>query len=252
MDLRQISPDQVVFWQWGFLSINATILFTWALMAILVLGSWLITRKLETGSSVPRWQNLLEVLVSFMRDQIRNIAQDEPRPYLPFIGSLFLFIGIANLFMLFPWYIPPTASLSTTTALALCVFVAVPAYGIADLGFTAYFRRYIRPTALMLPFNVIGEFSRTLALAVRLFGNIMSGTKIVAILLAVIPFVLPVVMQLLGILTGLLQAYIFGVLATVYIASARRARGEKGRGKGEENTEVERTKSSESNRKGDG
>jgi F-type H+-transporting ATPase subunit a len=230
MGLRQITPDQVVIWEWGFLTVNATILFTWGIMAVLVLGSWAITRSLETGPAIPRWQNLLEVLVSFMRDQIRNVSQDEPGPYLPFVGSLFLFIGVANVFTIFPWYVPPTASLSSTAALALCVFVAVPAYGIAGLGLADYMRRYIRPTPLMLPFNIIGEFSRTLALAVRLFGNIMSGTKIVAILLAVIPFFFPVLMQILGLLTGLLQAYIFGILATVYIASAKRVTHGKGKG----------------------
>lgn len=223
MGLEKISPDQVLFWQWGFLKINATIAFTWGLMALLVLSSWAITRNLSTGASIPRWQNLLEAVVSFMRDQIADVSRDEPRQYLPFIGSLFLFIGIANIFTIFPWYVPPTASLSTTAALALCVFFAVPGFGIAQVGVAGYMRHYIRPSPFMLPFNIIGELSRTLALAVRLFGNIMSGAKIVGILLAVIPFFLPVVMQLLGLLTGIIQAYIFGILATVYVASAQRA-----------------------------
>ena len=117
-------------------------------------------------------------------------------------------------------YEPPTGSLSTTTALAICVFIAVPLYGIKEQGLGGYLRSYLEPTPIMLPFNVISEFSRTLALAIRLFGNIMSGTMILAILLTVTPFIFPVVMSALGLLTGMLQAYIFSILATVYIAAA--------------------------------
>jgi F-type H+-transporting ATPase subunit a len=124
-----------------------------------------------------------------------------------------------------PGYRPPTGSLSTTTALAIAVFVAVPLFGVAEQGFAAYLRRYVRPTWLMLPFNIIGELSRTLALAVRLYGNIMSGTVIVGILVSLAPFFFPIVMELLGLVTGLIQAYIFAVLAMVYIASATSAQG---------------------------
>ena len=227
MQLRDISPDQVVFWQWGWISLNATIVFTWGVMVLMVLGSWLITRRLSSGPEISRWQNLLEVLVGGMRNQIQDIAQEDPDSYLHFIGTLFLFILISNLLFVVPWYVAPTASLSTTAALAICVFVAVPVYGILSRGVLGYLKQYVRPTPLMLPFNVIGELSRTLALAVRLFGNIMSGMKIAAILLAVIPFIFPVVMQALGLLTGTIQAYIFAVLAMVYIASATRVRKEK-------------------------
>ncbi len=119
-----------------------------------------------------------------------------------------------------PGYHPPTGSLSTTTALAVCVFVAVPLYGIAERGLLGYLKNYVQPTPFMLPFNIIGELSRTLALAIRLYGNAMSGAVIVGILISVAPFVFPIVMRLLGLLTGLIQAYIFAVLAMVYIASA--------------------------------
>ena len=167
-----------------------------------------------------RWQNLLEVIVTGMRDQIREVSRQDPGPYLPFIGTLFLFVATCNLLAIVPGYIPPTSSLSTATALALSVFVAVPLFGITQQGLAPYFRRYLRPTILMLPFNIIGELSRTIALAVRLYGNIMSGTVIVAILLSFVPFFVPVLMRLLGLLTGMIQAYIFAVLAMVYIASA--------------------------------
>ena len=224
MRLKDISPDTVVFWQWGWVSLNATIVFTWAVMGLLVIITLLGTIKLTSETRFSRWQNLLEVLVTGMRDQIAEISQEKPRRYLPFVGTLFLFIALSNLLTLIPGFVPPTASLSTTAALAILVFVAVPVYGIIDQGLGGYLRHYIRPTPLMLPFHVMGELSRTLALAVRLFGNIMSGTKIAAILLVVTPLFFPILMQLLGLLTGLIQAYIFAVLAMVYIASATQAR----------------------------
>jgi len=218
----EISPDQIVVWRLGPLELNATILFTWLVMALLVLVSHLITRRLATGEELSRWQNLLEVIVVGMRDQIRDVTHTEPGRYLPFVGTLFLFIATSNILAVVPGFEPPTGSLSTTTALALCVLVAVPVYAIAERGVLGYLRGYVQPTPFMLPFNVIGELSRTLALAVRLYGNIMSGTVVVAILISIAPFFFPVLMQLLGLLTGLIQAYIFAVLAMVYIASAAR------------------------------
>ncbi len=224
MRISDISPDQVVYWQWGPVAISATLVFTWGVMLLLVLGSWLVTRKLShEDTRIPRWQNLLEILVGGIREQIRQAGQSKPGPFVPFIGTLFLFIAVSNVLMIFPGFMAPTGSLSTTAALAGCVFFAVPIYGISQRGAGTYLRQYIEPTPFMLPFNIIGELSRTLALAVRLFGNIMSGTKIAAILLAVIPFLFPAVMNVLGLLTGLIQAYIFAILAMVYIASANRS-----------------------------
>lgn len=221
-----ISPDQVVYVSWRWATLNATIAFTWGAMLLMTTGAWLATRRLTTGPEIPRWQNLLEVVVGGMRRQMREIARGDPGPYLPFVGTIFLFILVSNVLMIVPGWQPPTGSLSTTAALAAMVFVAVPAYGIAQRGPGRYFKRYITPSPLMLPFNIIADLSRTLALAVRLFGNIMSGTKIVAILVAIAPLVFPVLMQLLGLLTGVVQAYIFAVLAMVYIASASRPHDE--------------------------
>lgn len=215
-----ISPDSTVLWQWGSLHLNATIVFTWLVMLILVVGSWLITRRLSTDANIPRWQNLLEVVVTGMRDQVRLVSGHDPGAYLAFIGTLFLFILSSNLLAIVPGFMPPTGSLSTTTALAISVFVAVPVFAIAHDGLGTYLKQYLQPTPLMLPFNIIAELSRTIALAVRLYGNIMSGTLIVGILLSLTPFFFPVVMQLLGLITGAIQAYIFAILAMVYIASA--------------------------------
>ena len=217
-----LSPDQIIYWQMGFLKLNATIAFTWLVMLVLVVGSTLVTRKLSTHLERPRWQNLLEVLVITINKQIEEVGLSQPHRYLSFLGSLFLFIAASALGTMIPGFEPPTGSLSTTTALALCVLVAVPLFGIQQQGIGGYLSSYTKPTMIMLPFNIISEVSRTLALAVRLFGNMMSGAMIIAILLTITPFLFPVVMTLLGLLTGIVQAYIFFVLATVYIAAAIR------------------------------
>ncbi len=214
------SPDDLIFWQYGFLKLNATIVYTWGLMLILVVGSKMITDKLSAGPERSRWQNLLEVVVIAIHKHIEDVGLRRPRVYIGFIGTLFLFVAVASLFTIVPGYEPPTGSLSTTAALAICVFFAVPVYGIREQGLARYLRSYLEPTPIMLPFNIIGEFSRTLALAVRLFGNMMSGTMILAILLTITPFIFPIVMSVLGLLTGLVQAYIFSILATVYIAAS--------------------------------
>jgi len=216
----RLTSDQLILWQYGFVELNATIVTTWGLMLLLSASAWLITRRLTSEVNTSRWQSALEILITGIDEQIKEVGLAVPQRYLPFIGTLFLFIATANLFTILPLYEPPTGSLSTTTALALCVFVAVPLFGIGRQGWRRYLRSYLEPTLLMLPFNLISEASRTLALAIRLFGNMMSGTMIIAILLTITPFIFPVAMSALGLLTGLVQAYIFCVLATVYIAAA--------------------------------
>jgi F-type H+-transporting ATPase subunit a len=219
-----LSPDEVVFWQYGFLKLNATIAFTWGLMLVMAFGAYLITRGLSTELKRSRWQNLLEIIVTAILKQIKEVGLRQPEKYLGFLGTLFLFVAVASLSTIIPYYEPPTGSLSTTMALALCVFVAVPLFGIEDQGIRGYLKSYIEPTVIMLPFNLISELSRTLALAVRLFGNMMSGAMIIAILLTITPFIFPVVMAVLGLLTGMVQAYIFSILAAVYIAAATQIR----------------------------
>jgi len=220
----RLSPDEMIFWQHGFLKLNGTIVFTWALMFVLAVGSKVVTRKLSTDLKRSRWQNLLEIVVTGIEKQIEDVGLPHPEKYIGFLGTLFLFVAMANLFTVIPGYEPPTGSLSTTVALALCVFVAVPLFGIKNQGMGGYLKSYVEPTVIMLPFNIISELSRTLALAVRLFGNMMSGAMIIAILLTITPFVFPIVMTALGLLTGMVQAYIFSILAAVYIAAATRAR----------------------------
>jgi len=219
-----LSSDDLVYWQYGFFKLNATIVTTWGLMLALTLCAKLITHDLADEVRVSRWQSLLEIVVTNIRQQIEEVGLRQPEKYLGFLGTLFLFIAVSNLCTIFPGYEPPTGSLSTTAALALCVFAAVPLFGIAESGMGAYLKSYLEPTVVMLPFNIISELSRTLALAIRLFGNMMSGTMILGILLTITPFIFPIVMSLLGLLTGMVQAYIFSILATVYIAAATRVR----------------------------
>jgi F-type H+-transporting ATPase subunit a len=214
----------MIFWQHGVFKLNATLVFTWGLMLLLAVGAKLITRNLSTDLKRSRWQNLLEIVVAGIQKQIEEVGLGQPRKYLGFLGTLFLFVAAASLCTVIPGYQPPTGSLSTTAALALCVLVAVPFFGIAEQGVGNYLKSYVQPTFIMLPFNIISEISRTLALAVRLFGNMMSGAMIIGILLTITPFIFPIIMTMLGLLTGVVQAYIFSILAAVYIAAATRVR----------------------------
>ncbi|MDB5337255.1 MAG: synthase subunit [Planctomycetaceae bacterium] len=220
----RLSGDELIFWQYEWVKLNGTIASTWGVILFLTMGSLLITRHLTSDITISRWQCFLEILVTGIVKQIEEVGLRQPQKYLGFIGTLFLFIAGANLGTIIPWFEPPTGSLSTTAALAICVFIAVPMYGIADDGLLNYLKSYLKPTFIMLPFNIIGEVSRTLALAIRLFGNMMSGAMIVGILLTIAPLILPMLMTALGLLTGMVQAYIFSILATVYIAAATRTR----------------------------
>ena len=215
-----LSSDQQVLWHHGFADLNVTVVTTWILMIAMALGAKLITRSLKTEGVISRWQGALEIVVTSIARQIKEVGLNRAQEYLPFLGTLFLFVAVSSLCTVIPGFAPPTGSLSTTAALALCVFFAVPYFGIKERGLSGYLKSYTEPTLLMLPFNIISELSRTLALAVRLFGNMMSGTMIVAILLTITPLLFPLVMTALGLLTGMVQAYIFSILAAVYIAAA--------------------------------
>lgn len=219
----EITPDQHVFWQWGVITVNATIVWTWVVMALLVAGSWLLTRNIRTSGPPTRGQHVLEAIVSLILGQIRDIGGRSPEPFLAFCGTLFLFIVVSNILSIVPGYHPPTSSLSTTTALALCVFIAVPVFGIREQGLRGYLRHYAAPSVFMVPLTFIGEVSRTVALALRLFGNMMSGVVMAAIFVSLTPLFFPAVLQAFGLVVGVIQAYIFSVLATVYIASATQA-----------------------------
>lgn len=216
----QLTPDTLIYFQIGAVEFNATIVNTWIIMALMTGLSALATRRLRPDVPPNRWRTLLEVIVQGIASQIREIAPGPTSHVLYFAGTLFLFILVSNLLTVVPGFHTPTASLSTTTALATVVLLAVPIFGISRLGLVNYLKSYAKPTPIMLPLNIVGEVSRGISLAIRLYGNIMSGAVIVAILLSIAPFFFPVLMDMLGLLTGVIQAYIFAILATVYIASA--------------------------------
>jgi F-type H+-transporting ATPase subunit a len=188
----------------------------------------LLTRRLSSGATVSRRQTIIEAIVTTIHGQIKEVTPHQPKGLLPFLGTLFLFIAVSNTLSVVPGFHAPTGSLSTTTAFALLVFVAVPAYGISRMGLRTYLSHYLKPSFFMLPFNIMGDLSRTLALAVRLFGNVMSSHMIGAILLLIAPLFFPVLMQLLGLLTGFVQAYIFAILAAVYIGAAMEIQSKSG------------------------
>lgn len=217
----KITPDQIVYFKWQWFTLNATIVFTWVVIVLLVIISLLATRKLSSEFAMSSWQNFMEVIVGDIRQQIQDATgQEDVSRYIPFIGTLFLFIALSNLLVIVPGYHPPTGSLSTTGALAFCVFLSVPIFAIQKIGLKNYLKTYVQPTPIMLPFKIIENFTRTLAMAIRLFGNIMSGTMIAAILLSIAPFFFPILIDILGLITGIVQAYILSILALVYIISA--------------------------------
>jgi F-type H+-transporting ATPase subunit a len=222
-----ITPDHVILWQWGPVHLNATIAYTWAVMLLLTLAAWAATRKLRLDGPRSRWQNAMEATVTEIRGQIREVSgRDRSDDYLPFIGTLFLFIAVSNELHIVPGWHAPTGSLSTTVALALCVAVSVPLFGIRNAGLKTYLHHYLSPVFFMAPIHMVSEVSRTIALAVRLFGNMMSGSMVVAMLLVIAPLFVPVLIQVLDLIIGLIQAYIFSILAMVYIAAAIRREGE--------------------------
>jgi F-type H+-transporting ATPase subunit a len=216
----ELSTDSHILWEGYGLNLNLTLVYSWVVMVILTGGSWLVTRRIVVSGPKPRWQNALEILVIGIRDTIREIWPTDPARFVPFVGTLFLYISGSSILGIVPGFAPPTGSLSTTAALAFCVFLAVPFYGVIYRGIGGYLAGYLKPTPLMLPFHLIGEVSRTVALAVRLFGNMMSGLVLLGVLAIVAPLFFPVLVNALGLLIGQIQAYIFAVLATVYLASA--------------------------------
>ena len=202
----------------GPVAISEAVVTTWVIMAVLIGGSALLTRRL---SLVPGpLQATLELLVETVDAQIRDTMQAEPGPYRAFIGTLFLFIFVANGSTLIPGADPPTARLETDMALALLVFIAVIGFGIRAGGVTGYLKTFATPTVLMIPLNVIESVTRSFSMFVRLFGNVMSGVFVIAIVMSLAGLLVPIPLMALDLLTGAVQAYIFAVLAMVFISAA--------------------------------
>jgi F-type H+-transporting ATPase subunit a len=197
--------------------ISETVITTWGVMAFLFLVSWPVTRRMR--ESPDPWQTVLEGVVSAIEDTIAAVTPQYAGRLLPFVGTLWVFLAVANLVGILPGLHGPTADLSTTAALAVLVFLSVHWYGIRIHGLRIYLRHYVEPNPIMLPFHIISEISRTVALAVRLFGNIFSLEMAAVLVLLVAGFLVPVPVLMLHIVEALVQAYIFGMLALIYIAS---------------------------------
>ena len=200
----------------GPLQITATVITTWVIMSGLWLAGWLLTRRiaLEPGAL----QTAAEGVVGAIDETIRAVAPHEARLLLPFIGSLWIFLVIANLCGLIPGVHSPTRDLSATSALAVLVFLSVYWFGVRSSGLKAYLRHYLSPSPILLPFHVISEITRTVSLAVRLFGNMMSLEMAAMMVLLVAGFLAPIPILMLHIVEALVQAYIFGMLALIYVA----------------------------------
>lgn len=202
----------------GPAAVTEPVIVTWGLMGVLALGAYLATRKLTLTSS--RRQTVLELIVTTIEWQIRETVHAAPRPYLPLIGTIFLFILAANWSVLIPGLEPPTAHIETDAALALIVFFAVIYFGIRARGVGGYLKTFAEPTIFMIPLNIVEHFTRIFSLIVRLFGNVMSGVFVVGIILSLAGLLLPIPLMALDLLTGTVQAYIFAVLAMVFIGNA--------------------------------
>ena len=208
---------KVVF-RLGPVPITAPVVTTWGLMAALAVGGWLATRALSV-TPTPR-QTVLEMIIIAIEDQIQATIRAAPKPYVAMIGTLFLFILAANWSSLVPGVEPPTAHIETDAALGLIVFFAILYFGIRRRGLGGYLKTFAEPTFFMIPLNIVETFTRTFSLIVRLFGNVMSGVFIVGIVLSLAGLLVPIPLMALGLLTGAVQAYIFTVLAMVFIGSA--------------------------------
>jgi F-type H+-transporting ATPase subunit a len=212
----------VVVLRLGPVEVTSTVLYSLVVSAVLIAFALAVRFSLSRRPS--GWQVAAEFVVEHLEGVMRDMFERDPRPYTPLVVTLALFIGTANLLGLVPGMRAPTADFSTTAALAVLVFLAVPLYGIRAQGVRGYFRHYLEPTPLLLPLEVVTEFSRTLALAVRLFGNIVSEELVLAVLLTIAGLLVPVPLMMLAVLTGVVQAYIFAVLTVVYLSAAVRTR----------------------------
>lgn len=216
MDGSPLAPD--ILFHLGPVPISRAVVTTWAIMALLaaVLFMAFGRRTAKSGAL----QAALEIVVLTIADQLRQILGRDPWPYMPLLGSMFLFLCLANLAAVFPGASPPTGHIETPAALALIVFLSVHFYGVTRRGAGRYLRHYLEPSPFLLPLNLLAEVTRTFSLMIRLFGNMMSHEFVIAIVVFLAGLLVPIPFLLLGILIGIIQAYIFTVLATVYIAAA--------------------------------
>lgn len=217
--MTQASPlATAVVFQLGPLQVARPVVTTWIIMAALAVGSWWATRRLRPELS--RRQALLELLVTGIQSQIEEVVRRDARPLLPLLGTLFIFLLTANVCGVLPGVQAPTGRIETPAALALIVFLSVHWFGVRARGLTGYLGSFAQPKLIMLPLNILSEITRTFSLMVRLFGNIMSGEFLIALVLALAGLFVPIPLMALELLVGVVQAYIFSMLATVFIGAA--------------------------------
>jgi F-type H+-transporting ATPase subunit a len=213
--MNQSPLQAVVLFHVGFVPISRTVVTTWGSIAGLTAACWIARRgfKIVAGG----WQAVIETVVLGIEEQIETLLGRDAGPFMPLLGTLFIFLVVANLSGIVPGIRAPTASIETSAALASIVFLSVHFYGVRFQGVVPYLKGYLRPNPVLLPLNVLSEITRSFSLAMRLFGNIMSGELVVAIILGLAGLLVPIPFMAFGILVGLVQAYIFSVLAAVYI-----------------------------------
>jgi F-type H+-transporting ATPase subunit a len=210
--------SSTVLFSLGPIAITRPVVTTWAIMTVLALASWLGTRRLSLRPD--RRQAVIEIFVAGLRSQIQDVIRKEARPFLPLLGTLFIFLVVANLSGVLPGVEAPTGKLETPAALALIVFLAVHYFGVRGKGLLGYLASFAKPKLVMLPLNIVSEITRTFSLMMRLFGNVMSGEFMIALVVALAGLFVPIPLMALEILVGVVQAYIFTILATVFIGAA--------------------------------
>ena len=219
MDI-QLSTDTMVLFQHGFFKINWTMIAQWVAIGVLVCFAKIAARYFNGALKPSKTELFGETLINLIRGQVDSLSSGVSTiTFLPYVATLFLFILTCNLMDIIPFFNAPTTSLSMTGGLALTLFFSAPYYGAKKLGILRYLKTYIEPAFFMLPFNIIGNVTKVLSMSMRLYGNILSGSIIAAVLLALVPYLFPVIMQTLGLLTGSIQAFVFAAIATVTISS---------------------------------
>lgn len=213
--MNQSPLENTILFHVGLMPITRTVVTTWGLMAVLTFGCWLATRSFQVIAK--GWQAVIETVVIGIEEQVQSVVGRDASPFLPMLGTLFIFLVLANLSGILPGVKAPTASIETPAALASIVFLSVHFFGIRFQGLGPYLKGYLKPNPALLPLNILSEITRSFSLAVRLFGNIMSDDLVLAIILALAGLLVPVPFMAFAILVGLVQAYIFCVLAAVYI-----------------------------------
>ena len=215
----QSSPlSSTVLFVLGPVAISRPVVTSWVIIAVLVLAAWLATRRLALRPD--RRQTVVELIITGILGQIEEVIRRDARPFLPLLGTLFIFLVVANLSGVLPGIEAPTGKLETPAALALIVFVAIHYFGVRSRGLLGYLASFAKPKLIMLPLNIVSEITRTFSLMVRLFGNVMSGEFVIALVVALAGLFVPIPLMALEILVDLVQAYIFTILAAVFIGAA--------------------------------